>query len=365
MKILYVITLPEVGGAQVHLIELISNLPIGVKAAVVVGKRGWLTDKLGQREVACFVEPSLVRPISPLRDLRAILQLCALIRRERPDLVHCHSSKAGIVGRIAARLCGVPALFTAHGWAFTEGVSPWKRIFYQTVEKQIARISERILCVSEYDRKLALQVMPEEARKLVTVHNGIADCSRKQMAAFKEDGVLRLAMIARFTVQKDYATLLRALFLLQEKKVPFKAALVGDGPHLAQMQQMARAFGLQARVAFLGARADIEEILRQQDVFVLSSRWEGLPISILEAMRQGLPIIATDVGGVREAVQDNGFLVPRGDAEALAVRLEALQSDSALRQKMGKNSRKRYEMYFTSRVMERKIVSVYSEVTAR
>jgi len=140
--------------------------------------------------------------------------------------------------------------------------------------------------------------------------------------------------------------------------------LVGDGPNLPECQQLAIELGIGENVQFVGARSDVHRMLARQDVFVLTSNWEGFPISILEAMGHGLPIVASDVGGVHEAVIDGetGFLIPRGDIDILVGRLRALYQNAELRTRMGINGRKRFADYFTVDIMVRKILGVYEEV---
>ena len=127
-KVCYVITLPDLGGAQSHVYEIMAGMKqFGYEAVLLVGKRGWLTEKADELGIKTYVIGSMVREISPMQDLRAVYDIRSILLKEKPSLVHCHSSKAGIVGRIAARLCNIPNVFTADGWAFTDGVQPGKR----------------------------------------------------------------------------------------------------------------------------------------------------------------------------------------------------------------------------------------------
>ena len=149
----------------------------------------------------------MVREISPMKDLRAIYEIRNILLQERPSLVHCHSSKAGIVGRIAARLCHIPNVFTAHGWAFTDGVQPGKRFVYRNIENLVGYITDEIICVSEYDLDLGRQYLPSHADKMTAIHNCIPDVPlnlvRDWDKAEKHD-FLNCIVVARFTPQKKY-----------------------------------------------------------------------------------------------------------------------------------------------------------------
>lgn len=361
MKLLYVITLAEHGGAQAHVRTLLAQTRNQAETALITSSEGWLTQEAQALGVPVYLVPELVQPLSPMQDFRAVLALRRLLRHLRPDLVHLHSSKAGLVGRVAARWAGVPAVFTAHGWAFTEGVAARRRQFALWSERLAAPLAARIISVSAYDTALASRSRVGKPGKVVTVHNGIPD--RPVWIRPDRGGPCRVVMTARFGAQKDHPALLRAV-----AQVPhIHLTLIGDGELLPAARALAARLGVQDRVAFLGRRSDVPELLRQADVFALISHYEGFPISILEAMRAGLPVIASDVGGVREAVQDgvNGLLVPRGDTAALVSALQALSSDEALRRAMGAASRERFVGEFSEESMMNAVWGVYLEVLLR
>ena len=155
--ILYVITQGVLGGAQNHVFHLATGLQGKIEAHVAIGKQGPLGEKLIEKGVNVSYLPSLIRAVSPLKDVQCLRELINLIKKIKPDLITTHSSEAGISGRLAARLTGVPATFTAHGWAFTEGVDRPKKNLYVWAEQIAARWAKKIICVSEYDRQLALR----------------------------------------------------------------------------------------------------------------------------------------------------------------------------------------------------------------
>jgi len=366
MRIAYVVTrADEIGGAQVHVRDLATAMhQVGHEVAVIGGSAGELSAQLRQRGVPFHPIPSLRRELHPWRDLRAFLQLKDLLARLRPELVSTHSSKAGWLGRLAAKALGIPALFTAHGWAFTVGVSERARRVYALAERLAAPLADRIVTVSEYDRILALEQRVAPSDKIIRIHNGVHDCLPCPPANPAGTGV-RIVMTGRFSPQKDHVCLLHTLARLRH--LDWTLDLVGHGPLQAPAIALAGALGIQDRIRFLGARNDVCAVLRGADVYVLVSNWEGLPRSILEAMSVGLPVVASDVGGVSEVVQeaDTGFLVPRKDDRRLAERLELLITEGDLRRTFGARGRRRYEEEFRFEVMFERTLALYQEMLAR
>jgi glycosyltransferase involved in cell wall biosynthesis len=363
MKVRFLITRAETGGGQVHVLDLIRGMQGSCEAVLGVGEEGFLADAVRALGVRVHVLRHLVQPTRPLTDLRAVGELVKLLREERPDLLHAHTSKAGTVGRLAARLTGVPAVFTAHSWAFSEGTSwKWKAVGVP-MEYAAAFCCAKIINVSEANRQLARRYHVGRAEQLVTVHNGIPDNGfRSEPGAESE---CRIIMVARFAAQKDQMSLVRALATVQS---PCRLLLVGDGPTRSAVEAETARLGMTDRVEFLGERLDVPQLLASAHVFALSTHYEGFPISILEAMRTGLPVVSTDVGGVREAIADDvsGYLIPPGDQELLTRRLETLAANPALRARMGAASRRSFEEHFQLAAMVRKTLEVFrSAIPAR
>lgn len=364
MKIVQIITRSDAtGGAHVHVRDLsLALLREGHQVTVLVGREGPFTEELRDMGIPYRTLRYLVRPIRPVTDFRGVLEMRRILAELEPDLVCVHSSKAGWLGRLAARTLGIPSVFTAHGWAFTEGVPGLRRMIYVLAERLAAPLGQRIITVSEFDCELALRCRVAPPKKLVTVHNGVPGIA-PSLRANPASQPPRLIMVARFEKQKDHITLLRALTKLRE--TDWHLELVGDGPLMGSVRDEARRLGIQGRVRFWGTRQDVAEILSQGQIFILVSNYEGFPLTILEAMRAGLPVVASDVGGVKEAVVDGetGFLIPRGDEDALRDTLLRLLLDTDLRAKMGTAGRLRYQEHFTFERMLEKTVKVYYDVT--
>jgi glycosyltransferase involved in cell wall biosynthesis len=363
VKIVYLVTRADhIGGVQIHVRDLATAArDLGHESSVVVGGNGPFTDSLRARGIPTHTLPHLVVPIRPLDDFRALREIHTALGRIQPDLLSTHSSKAGVLGRLAARSLGIPAILTAHGWNFTPGVPKLPAALYRRIERMMGKLSSRIITVSEFDRRLALASGIAGPEQIVAVHNGMPDISPDHRADPSRSPV-RLVMVARFELQKDHRTLLHALAGLRE--YPWELDLIGDGPLKPEMAALGEALGLRDRIRFLGQVLDVEARLAKAQVFLLITNWEGFPRSILEAMRAGLPVVASAVAGIEEAVLDGetGFVVRRGDAETLRSRVEQLLLDAGLRQRLGANGRKRYEQEFTLARTVEGTLAVYRSV---
>jgi glycosyltransferase involved in cell wall biosynthesis len=363
MYILYVLTRSdEIGGAQIHVRDMAEAMyKYGNKVTVAVGGDGPLIDQLMYRGIYCRKVPFLNRNINIFKDFLALLALFILIKKEKVDIVSLHSSKAGLLGRVASFMAGVPVVFTAHGWAFTEGVGKSKRKIYCFLERMAAYISAKIITVSKYDLDLAEKYKVGSRNQLTVIHNGMPDINPEYFARYRKCPC-KIIMVARFSRQKNHIGLIEILGHLEN--TDWTLELIGGGPYRSMVEQLVLKQQIQNKVYFAGEVEDVEARLGGSSVFVLVSNWEGLPRSIIEAMRAGLPVIASDVGGVSELVVDGetGFLVPPGDKEVFAQRLSELLNSVSLREKMGLAGRMRYENLFTFEHMFEKTLSVYREV---
>jgi glycosyltransferase involved in cell wall biosynthesis len=330
-----------------------------VAFTVAVGEAGFLVDTLGELGIPVRFLPVLQREVSPAEDARAVASLRRIIRAERPHLVHTHSTKAGLLGRLAARLEGVPAIHTAHAWSFSDGIAWRRKAFAIPLEALAGRWTARFVAVSEADREVAERFRVARPGQVAVVHNGVQDVEPRADPGAGEPPVL--TMIARMAAPKDHLLLLRALSRVNR---PFHARFVGDGPDRATIEAERRVLGLEERVELLGVRRDIPELLATSQLAVLASRQEGFPLTVLEAMRAGLPVVASRVGGIAEAVEHgrNGLLVRSGDEPGLAAALDQLLGDPVARRRMGEAGRRDYEARFTDRRMVAGVGAVYDEL---
>jgi glycosyltransferase involved in cell wall biosynthesis len=360
-RILYLITRAERGGAQMHLLDLAVGMREEFDVQVATGEEGFLTEVCRELGIAVHVLPHLEREIRPLPDMRATYELRRLMRRVQPEIVHAHTFKAGFLGRFVAQSLNIPAIYTVHMWPFGRAVPLSWRLVAPVCERLAARWCDKIISVSKLGVRDAAEFKIGEAKQVVPILNGIAD--HPSRAWLDHDNELSCTMVARFTAFKDHGLLLKAF-----AKVPgaVRLKLVGDGDTLVAAQKLAKELGISERVDFQGSRGDVPELLAQTDVFVLASKTETLPISILEAMRAGLPVIASDVGGVCEEVvhDETGILVEPGSIDELAAALTRMFTDKALRLRMGRSGRQRFEESFLSDKMLERTEAVYRDVLA-
>jgi glycosyltransferase involved in cell wall biosynthesis len=359
-RILYIVTRAERGGAQTHVLDLACSMRSDFEVNVATGEEGFLTEACRERAIPVHVLPHLQREVRPLADARAFGEIWQLIRKLRPDLLHLHTFKAGFLARLAGRILGIPSVYTIHAWLYgTAAVSRLSSALSGPCERLAAYWCERIITVSRAGARVLRGHRIGSPSKLVTIHNGLPDCSERARLSPTETPVI--TMVSRFIEGKDHELLLRAFACIP--KGP-RLRLVGDGPKRASVESLARELGIQEQVDFLGNRDDVASLLATSDMFVLASRSEMLPISILEAMRAGLPVIASDVGGVGEAVahNENGFLVPSGSVSALAQALTDLTSDYALRLRMGQAGRQRFTDQFLNSSMKERTLGIYRDV---
>jgi glycosyltransferase involved in cell wall biosynthesis len=337
-RLLYCITNLDFGGAQQHLVRLAACFSHRFDVIVAYGQPGPALGELEAIGIATRAIPFMLRTIAPFSDLRSILRLRAIIREVTPAVVHVHSAKAALLGRVAALGLGVPVVYTVHGWAFKKGAPPVRRAVAWLGENLLARASDEVICVSESEARLARSALLLQPRSLRVIPNGIPD---ERVAANRRDMRLAAVMVARFQEPKRQDLLLRAMLHVTQ---PLELRFVGDGPCRAAMQRLAAELGIASRVRFLGERPDVAALLAAADIFVLVSDHEAMPLSVIEAMRAGIPAIASDVGGMAELVEHgvSGLLLRDARPESIGAALASLMADSGLRARMGAAARARF-----------------------
>jgi glycosyltransferase involved in cell wall biosynthesis len=362
-RILLLVTLAETGGAQTYVAALAAGLTGRFDVTVAAHGSGPLRGA-AEAAGADFVALRHVRRPLSARDVLGLLELTRLVRRLRPDVVHASSSKAGALGRVAAYLAGVRVrVFTVHGWAFAAVRGPRSRL-YRLADRTLRPLTTVTICVSERERTLGLAARTCDAERTVVIRTGIDAGPRPHARPDSEPPTI--VSVGRLQAPKDTVTLLHALASLPSGFGT--ALLVGEGPERPGAEALIRRLGLAHSVSLLGDREDVPQLLAASQVFVLSTRSEGLPVSILEAMAAGLPVVATGVGGVPELVVDGetGLLVRPGDPAALAAALRRLLEDPELRRKLGAAGRARVGTHFTLDSFHEAHVAVYRrELAAR
>jgi len=327
-----------------------------------------------------FYDISVARGYNPIKHLISIFKLTKLIRKEKFDVVHSHTTAASLDGCIAAKLAGVPIiLYTIHGFGFTENYPYILKKFYILVERLKCRLSTLIFTQSEEDRITAIKEGITVPGKILTISNGIdlAKFSKEYTKISKskiynkfgipKDAIL-LTIVARLSRIKGYIDLFNAMNQVMKNVTNLYLLIVGgvpEGePHPLSKEYLISLISndeFKKRIVFAGVQDDVQDILAVSDIFILPSYKEGMPRSIIEAMAMELPVIATNIRGSREEVVDGetGILVPVGDVNALSNAVIKLAKDSKLRKTMGKKGRERAEKYFDeSKVIEKQIMMI-------
>ncbi len=330
--------------------------------------------QLGQADVSVFQVPPLVREINPVLDAWATVALWRLLRRVRPEVVHTHTSKAGVVGRFAAWLARVPVVIhTPHGHIFYGYYGTVTSAIIRLLERLLAKITDRIVTLTDRGAQEHVQYKIAGAEKFATIHSGIdlihfrsvqvnPAVKRKELGLPPEGPII--GTLGRLVPIKGQEWLLKAAPRVLAEFPQACFVIIGDGPMLGELRQLTSQLGIGLRVVFLGAREDVPECLAALDLFVLPSLNEGMGRALLEAMAVGCPVVATCVGGIPDIVADGatGLLVPPRDDRALAEAILTLLRDRSRRAAYGEAARRHVDGRFDVKTMVRSIEWLYDEV---
>ncbi|WP_396437033.1 sugar transferase [Limnohabitans sp.] len=356
--VVLVITKGEAGGAQTHVLELCRALQGRVRFTVVIGgndTHSVLGQALGDLGIAVLALPSLQNSLNPLKVITSVRAMLAHMRVLQPDVIHAHSAVAGVIARLAGKLRQTPVVYTVHGFGF-KPQAPWLiRTNAWLAEAVLAAWTTRMVCVSAYEKQLAAR-LPMPPERVSVVHNALADVPwRSDMAAQPP----HLVMVARMAAPKRPDVLIEALALLAPLGLQPPTRILGGGPDLARHQQAAAPM---PHIQMEGDVSDVAQRLAQHQIFVLLSDHEGLPISILEAMRAGMAIVATRLPGIEDMLthEESAWLVPNSP-QAVADALQTLLADAPLRQRLGRAARARYEAQFQPEVMAEPVLAIYQQ----
>ncbi|HYB27426.1 MAG TPA: glycosyltransferase [Solirubrobacteraceae bacterium] len=301
------------------------------------------------------------------RDVAMVARFARIVRHVRPDLVHAHSSKAGAVARLARlREPRIPVVYTPHGFAFAGHFRfRAERLAYREAERALGHLTDRVVCVCHAEARLAGLVVA--SRRVRVVHNGVPPAPdgppHAATARLTRIGPV-VCTLGLMRAGKGVETLIDAAPGVLARHPDAQFAIWGDGPETATLLERARQNGVERATHFLGPTTDPMAALRGVTVFVMPSWRESFPYVTLEAMSAGLPVVSTDVGGVREAIVDgrHGLLVPPGDAHALARAVAGMLDDADQRERLGRAARRRVEEEFTERSMLTGLNEVYTEI---
>ena len=349
INLLYVITKLELGGAQKQLLSIIDSLDkrrfnvflFSAKCGLMVG------DAVSIEGLALVRSRWLDRPLNPFKDPLAMFEIYRFIKKNNIQIVHTHSSKAGILGRIGARLAGVRFIcHTVHGWSFNDFQPYLLRKVFIGLERFVSRFTDRIIVVSLYDKQKGLDNRIGSLNKYRLIRYGIepAGIDLREPKIKRELGIdsnaLVVGMVSCLKPQKAPQDFIRLAFLVNKSLKSTKFILIGDGKMRQPLQRLIDKLGLQRKVILTGWRRDVFAILPGIDVFVLTSLWEGLPVSVLEAVSSSVPVVATNTGGVAEVIIDakTGFLVRPHSIQAMSEKVVILLKDANLRKQLAKSA---------------------------
>jgi glycosyltransferase involved in cell wall biosynthesis len=352
ISVAHIITKLELGGAQQNTLFTVSHLNRArFRPILITGEPGLLDrEARAMSGLKWYQVPSLIRPIRPFSDLHALVTLTKLLAHIQPHIVHTHSSKAGILGRCAARLARVPiVIHSIHGFGFTPNQHPLTRHMLVVLERRIARLTTRFFAVSEANRRAGISLGIFRAQDCSVIRSGVdlkalrrtrilVSVKKREMGLNLKASVI--GMIAALKPQKAPLDFVRVAALVRQQHPHVEFVLIGDGELRSVVEHEVDRCGLSTIFHIFGWRHDIAEILRCIDIFMLTSRWEGLPRVYLEALASGLPVVGTRVDGASEVIRDgiNGFLCDPGDVGGLAERAMFLLRHPDEAKRMGHNA---------------------------
>ncbi len=382
IRVLRVIARLNIGGPAIHATLLTERLdPTRYDSQLVSGKEdpqegNYLT--LSDRSLSKLsVIPELRREIQGWSDLKALFRLIVLMREFRPHIVHTHTAKAGTLGRLAARLVRIPiVVHTYHGHVLHSYFSPIKTKLFLSIERRLARWTDRLLTVSEQVRSDLLASGVGRPERFTVMPLGLdldplLTCENLRGQLRTEIGVPAEAplvgIVARLVPIKRHEWFLEAAAQVVQEFPTCQFLLVGDGERHQELRALVGQFHLDGHVHFLGWRYDLARIYADLDVAALTSANEGLPVSLIEAMAAGRPVVSTRVGGVPDLVEDGitGLLVPPDEPTALAEAICTLLSDPQRRQMMGRAGRTRVHPSFSATRLLDDMDQLYTELVAQ
>ena len=385
-KILYFITQSEYGGAQRYVFDLANNLKADFQVAVAFGESKnnlKLAEILDENNIKYFIISSLKRNISPINDFLAFFEIIKLIKKYQPDIIHLNSSKISILGSLAA-LCTphstLRVIYTVHGWVFNEPLPVWLKYFYLYAEKFTAGLKDKIICVSEFDRQIALKYKIAPAKKLITIHNGLSPIKfyseeearqKIPLTPFAKGGLL-IGSIGNLYKTKGFEYLIEAAnILISDLSFPRRREsrfiIIGEGSERKNLENLIKKYKLENNFILAGQIDEAAKLLPAFDIYACSSVKEGLSYTLIEAMQAGLPIAATEVGGNPEIIENKktGLLSKPADARDLADKIQKLLENKDMRLKLGADAKEKALAEFGLEKMVGATKKVYSVMLER
>lgn len=353
IKIVHIQLLPLLSGAQRVSLEELRRLPDDkYKKYLISSAEGPLTQEAKKYNIQCIIIPTLKREISPRNDFLSLLNLIKIIKKERFDIVHTHSSKPGVLGRIAAFLLRTPLIVhTVHGFSFPAARNKKEYLLYLTMERIGTFCGNTLICLHNNDKNIAIKKLYVKNKNILVLPNGVdtklytpfeknyKDKIRQNLNIDGND--IAIGMIGRLWEQKNPLLLLNAALEIIPDNSNVKFYFVGDGEYFTLMKNIIKKNELEDKIFLLGWRSDTTIILNALDIFVLPSKWEGMPLAILEAQSTAIPCVVSNIQGNRDIIDNykTGLLFKSNSQKELIKSLNFLIYNSSKREEIGKNAR--------------------------
>ncbi|MFA5159351.1 MAG: glycosyltransferase family 4 protein [Candidatus Omnitrophota bacterium] len=373
INLLYVITQLELGGAQRQLLSLIRQIDRDrFNLFLFTAQEGLLVEEaLSISDLTFYRSRHLKRPINFQKDILAMIEMVRFIKKNKIDIVHTHSSKAGILGRWAGALARTAIIIhTVHGWSFNDFQKPFLRKLYVVLERLTSKFTDKIIVVSNHDRQKGLNHKIGSNGKYSLLRYGIdrvqfdmKDPSIRKELGISDDAPV-VGTIACFKPQKALEDFVQLAFLTSRILPQARFLLVGDGALRKKIEKWIAEFNLGPRFILTGWRKDIPRILSAMDVFVLTSLWEGLPIAVLEAMAGRVPVVATHTGGISEVVVEGetGFLVPCHAMSFMLKKMRVLLEDISFKNRIIQSAKQCIDEKFDTKTMVKTHEDLYQQL---
>lgn len=371
-KVCTIITKLELGGAQKIAISLCKNLNKDNFETLLICGCGGILDEEAKRDTRVFFVKNLVRELNPVKDLKAFFSIYKILKKEKPDIVHTHSSKAGILGRLAAKLAGTKCIVHAiHGFAFNDYQNKIKKYFYIFLEKLCAKISDILIveCEQTKIKGLKYNIGTEKQYKKINLGVNLDEFKnysqekllRKELS-MKDDEIL-VSTIGPFKPQKNLSDFIKTADIVTKKNKKIKFAVAGDGALRENLENLIKNLKLENSVYLLGWRRDIPNILYSSDIFFMTSLWEGMPVVSINALYCGIPMVVNAVDGQIDLINDgvNGYLIKPFDIQTAADKILLLAKDKELRKRIANEAKKTINAEFSTEVMIKKHEELYAK----
>lgn len=378
IKVLHILTRLIAAGADENTIYTVQGINDRYfESHLMVGAESEIIKEVRSRGVTVILIKPLVRNIHLIKDLMALIYIYKNIVRNRYTIVHTHTAKAGILGRIAAKLAGVPVIIhTLHGLSFHEFMPIFQKRLFILLEKLVGRFTDLYISVGENIKWKSINAGIGKANKYITIYSGMnlkkfenvkVDVNKYKESLGIDINDLIIGTVARLEPRKGPHFFIDVISLINQEFTNFKAVIVGIGSFRKQLEKKVRLLGLEKKVIFTGFRSDIAEIMSIFDIICLTSLWEGIPRVLIQGAKLEKPLIAFDIDGNSEIIHDeiNGFLISPIDIQTFAKKTLMLLNNEKLRMKMSRQSKLNIDNRWEKEVMVKAIKECYIKLCQR